>query len=30
MGQDDSRIVRVLGELADLGRRIGERAEELA
>lgn len=30
MGRDDSRIARVLGELADLGRRIGERAEELA
>ena len=30
MGQNDSRIVQVLGELADLGRRIGERAEELA
>lgn len=30
MGRDDSRIARVLGELADLGKRIGERAEELA
>ncbi len=30
MGRDNSRIARVLGELADLGRRIGERAEELA
>jgi len=30
MGRDTSRIARVLGELAELGRRIGERAEELA
>ena len=30
MGQYDSRIARVLSELADLGRRIGERADELA
>ena len=30
MSRDDGRIARVLEELADLGRRIGERAGELA
>ncbi len=30
MSRDDSRLVSVLGELADLGRRISERAAELA
>jgi len=27
MARDDSQIVRVLGELAELGQQIGERAE---
>ena len=30
MDRDDGRIAKVLEELADLGRRIGERAGELA
>ncbi len=30
MDRDDRRLAKVLEELADLGRRIGERAGELA
>ena len=30
MAQNDSQLARVLGELAELGQRIGERAEQLA